>query len=110
MTRYGGASRTSVARTISRLQDALPEPVQRYGHYVVLPLLGVAAAAAPEHLAARWAFAIIVVATYVIVRGSQNLFGIAVLAATLAALRITWTSSSAASCSISRSTASSGSG
>jgi ABC-type branched-subunit amino acid transport system permease subunit len=67
-------------------RPVLPEPLRRYGQYAVLPLLGVAAGLAPEHLSIRWAFVIIVVAIYLILRGSQNLFGVAVLGATLVAL------------------------
>ena len=61
-------------------------PVLRYGQYVVLPLLGVTMTLAPEHLTIRWAFAVIVVGGYLILRGSRSLFGVAVLAATLVAL------------------------
>ena len=64
----------------------LPPWLQKYGQYAFLPLLGLAAGLAPEHLGIRWAFAVIVVATYLILRGSENLFGLAVLAATLVAL------------------------
>ena len=64
----------------------IPPRLRKYGPYAFLPLLGLAAGLAPEHLAIRWAFAVIVVATYLILRGSQNLFGLAVLGAMLVAL------------------------
>ncbi len=53
------------------------------GRFLALPLLAIAAGLAPEHLSTRMAFAVIVIATYLILRGSQSLFGIAVLAAML---------------------------
>ncbi len=82
MTRDPGAT-----DVLSRLRDsAASSPLLKYGQFAVLPLLGVAAGLAPEHLEIRWAFAVIVVAVYVLLRGSQNLFGVLVLGATLVAL------------------------
>ncbi|TAK72647.1 MAG: hypothetical protein EPO22_00390 [Dehalococcoidia bacterium] len=67
-------------------ENAVVAPVLLYGHYAVLPLLCVATTLAPEHLTIRWAFAVIVVAGYLILRGSHSLFGAIVLVATLLAL------------------------
>ena len=72
---------------VSRLRRGVSSsPLLKYGQLAVLPLLGVVAGLAPEHLEIRWAFAVIVVAIYLILRGSQNLFGLLVLGATLVAL------------------------
>ncbi|HYM15563.1 MAG TPA: hypothetical protein VEZ14_08380 [Dehalococcoidia bacterium] len=60
--------------------------VVRFGHYVLLPVLAVAAGLAPEHLSIRWAFLAIVLIAYVMLRASSSLFGVAVLAATLVVL------------------------
>jgi len=72
---------------LSRLrQSAAVSPVLRYGQYVALPLLGLAATLAPEHLTIRWAFTVIVITGYLILSGSRSIFGALVLAATLVAL------------------------
>jgi branched-chain amino acid transport system permease protein len=57
--------------------------VARWGEFVALPLLAIAAGLAPGNLNTRWAFAIIVVASYLILRARTSLFSIAVLAAML---------------------------
>ena len=57
-----------------------------YGRYAALPLLAVAAALAPEHLGIRWAFVVIVVVLYVMLRSSSSMFGAVALAAMLVAL------------------------
>jgi branched-chain amino acid transport system permease protein len=67
-------------------EKAAVAPVLRYGHYVVLPLLAVATTLAPEHLTIRWAFTVIVVAGYLILRGSHSIFGAIVLVGMLLAL------------------------
>lgn len=72
---------------LTRLGETVAESfVGRYGQYVALPLLGVAAMEAPEHLSIRWAFTVIVVAAYLILLGSRSIFGVLVLVATLVAL------------------------
>lgn len=60
--------------------------LRRYGQYAVLPALAVAAGLAPEHLTIRWAFAVIVVILYVMLRASSSIFGVAMLAAMLVGL------------------------
>jgi len=55
----------------------------RWGEFVTLPLLAIAAGLAPGNVSTRWAFAIIVVASYLILRARTSLFSIAVLAAML---------------------------
>ena len=57
-----------------------------YGRYVGLPLLAVLAVLAPEYLNAQRAFAVILVATYVVLRSSAGLLGTVVLAAMLTLL------------------------
>ncbi len=58
----------------------------RHGQYVVLPLAAIAAGLAAEHMTIRWAFAMIIAASYLMLRSSTNLFGIVVLGAMLAYL------------------------
>ncbi len=67
-------------------ENAAVALVMRYGQYLLLPLLAVATTLAPEHLGIRWAFGVIIVAGYVILRGSHSIFGAIVLVATLLAL------------------------
>jgi branched-chain amino acid transport system permease protein len=60
--------------------------VAQYGRYVLLPSLAIAAALAPEHMNIQRAFAVIVIALYVVLRSASGVFGIVVLAVLLAAL------------------------
>jgi len=76
--------RTYWARLSARLRGSpAGAAVARWGEFVMLPLLAIAAGLAPGNLSTRWAFAIIVVASYLILRARTSLFSIAVLAAML---------------------------
>ncbi|MDP9238046.1 MAG: hypothetical protein M3P30_11735 [Chloroflexota bacterium] len=55
----------------------------QYAPYLWLPLLAIAAGLAPEHLRIQQAFAVIAVALYFILRSTNGLFAIVVLAALL---------------------------
>jgi branched-chain amino acid transport system permease protein len=67
-------------------QTSAGTAILRYAPYALLPLAAIAAGLAPEHLTIRWAFAIIIAASYVILRSSSDLFAMVVLAAMLAYL------------------------
>ena len=57
--------------------------VFRFGPYIILPFAGLAAAFAPTFFGTKMSFLIIVVALYVLLRITDSLFGVAVLALAL---------------------------